>query len=66
MTRSNAQCALVELQERGIAVPSTTRIDGKLALRMNVMNHRTTETDLETALAGVLDVGAELLGRSTA
>ena len=34
---------VVALQERGLAVPSTTRIGGKLAVRMNVMNHRTTQ-----------------------
>jgi glutamate/tyrosine decarboxylase-like PLP-dependent enzyme len=54
---------VVELQERGIAVPSTTRIGGKLAIRLNVMNHRTTPADLDTTLAGVLAVGADLLGR---
>ncbi len=51
---------LVELQERGLAVPSSTRVDGKLALRMNVMNHRTTQADLDATLAAVLAVGKEL------
>ena len=51
---------LIELQERGLAVPSSTRVDGKLALRMNVMNHRTTQADLDAALAAVLAVGKEL------
>jgi glutamate/tyrosine decarboxylase-like PLP-dependent enzyme len=59
----NARIA-VELQERGVAVPSTTRIDGKLALRMNVMNHRTTQTDLDATLAAVLSAGEDLLDRS--
>jgi aromatic-L-amino-acid decarboxylase len=48
----------VELQERGIAVPSTTRVDGRLALRLNVMNHRTTAADLDATLAAVLAAGA--------
>jgi aromatic-L-amino-acid decarboxylase len=48
----------VELQERGIAVPSTTRVDGRLALRLNVMNHRTTAADLDATLDAVLAVGA--------
>jgi aromatic-L-amino-acid decarboxylase len=47
---------VVELQERGIAVPSTTRINGKLAIRLNVMNHRTTQADLDATLAAVLSV----------
>ncbi len=48
----------VELQERGIAVPSTTRVDGRLALRLNVMNHRTTAADLDATLDAVLAAGA--------
>lgn len=60
----NARIA-IELQERGIAVASTTRIGGKLALRMNVMNHRTTQADLDATLDAVLVVGADVLDRST-
>jgi hypothetical protein len=41
-------------------VPSTPRGHGKLALRMNVMNHRTTQADLDEVLAAVLAVGKEL------
>ncbi len=48
----NAALAIA-LQERGIAVPSTTRVDGALALRLNVMNHRTTAADLDVTLASV-------------
>jgi glutamate/tyrosine decarboxylase-like PLP-dependent enzyme len=50
----------VDLQERGIAVPSTTHVDGRLALRMNVMNHRTTPADLDATLDAVLTSGAAL------
>jgi glutamate/tyrosine decarboxylase-like PLP-dependent enzyme len=60
----NARIA-IELQERGIAVPSTTRIDGKLALRTNVMNHRTTQADLDATFEAVLAAGEDLLDRST-
>ena len=52
---------VVELQERGIAVPSTTRIGGKLAIRLNVMNHRTTQADLDATLEAVLSVGKDVL-----
>jgi uncharacterized membrane protein len=37
-------------------VPSTTRIGGKLAIRLNVMNHRTTQADLDATLAAVMSV----------
>jgi glutamate/tyrosine decarboxylase-like PLP-dependent enzyme len=47
----------IELQERGIAVASTTRVDGRLALRLNVMNHRTTAADLTATLDAVLAAG---------
>jgi aromatic-L-amino-acid decarboxylase len=56
---------VVELQERGIAVPSTTRINGKLAIRMNVMNHRTTQDDLELTLAAVVAIGQDVFDRAT-
>jgi glutamate/tyrosine decarboxylase-like PLP-dependent enzyme len=52
---------VIELQERGIAVPSTTRTAGKLAIRLNIMNHRTTQADLDTTLEAVLALGKELL-----
>jgi len=57
---------VVELQERGLAVPSTTRIDGKLAIRLNVMNHRTTQADLDATLAAVLTVAEDVLESSSA
>ena len=57
---------VIDLQERGIAVPSTTRINGKLAIRLNVMNHRTTAADLDATLDAVLAAGAGLLDRSSA
>jgi glutamate/tyrosine decarboxylase-like PLP-dependent enzyme len=37
---------VIDAQENGIAVPSSTVIDGKLAIRVNLTNHRTTMADL--------------------
>jgi glutamate/tyrosine decarboxylase-like PLP-dependent enzyme len=51
---------VILLQERGIAVPSTTRLNGKLAIRVNITNHRTQESDLDLLVGAVLDIGAEL------
>ena len=42
------------LQERGIAAPSTTRIRGHLAIRVNLTNHRTRREDLELLVASVV------------
>jgi glutamate/tyrosine decarboxylase-like PLP-dependent enzyme len=57
---------VVDLQERGIAVPSTTRIGGKLAIRLNVMNHRTTQADLDATVDAVLAAGKNVLERTSA
>src|SRR5262249_33745567 len=52
----------IALQERGIAAPSTTAINGALAIRVNLTNHRTTEADLDLLLDAVLRIGQELTG----
>jgi glutamate/tyrosine decarboxylase-like PLP-dependent enzyme len=46
-----------DVQESGVAVPSTTRIGGKLAIRAAIFNHRTRETDVEVLLQAVLEHG---------
>jgi glutamate/tyrosine decarboxylase-like PLP-dependent enzyme len=51
-----------ELQERGIAVPSTTRIYGKLAIRVAITNHRSRREDLDLLLHTIIRIGAERLG----
>ena len=51
---------VVELQERGIAAPSTTKIEGKLAIRVNITNHRTRFEDLDLLVAEVEKLGKEL------
>ncbi|MDQ5858000.1 MAG: pyridoxal-dependent decarboxylase, partial [Acidobacteriota bacterium] len=38
---------VVDLQESGVAAPSTTRIQGALAIRVNLTNHRTRRQDLD-------------------
>jgi glutamate/tyrosine decarboxylase-like PLP-dependent enzyme len=45
---------VADLQEAGIAAPSTTTIDGKLAIRAALFNHRTTEADADAMVDGVL------------
>lgn len=49
---------VVRLQEEGIAAPSTTRIRGQLAIRVNLTNHRTRQSDLEGLLAEIKRIGA--------
>lgn len=45
---------VADLQEQGIAAPSTTRLDGRLAIRVNITNHRTRQDDLDILLDAVL------------
>jgi glutamate/tyrosine decarboxylase-like PLP-dependent enzyme len=48
-----------DVQESGIAVPSTTILDGRVALRAAIVNHRTQCKDLDALLAAVLKFGTE-------
>ena len=41
-----------DLQESGIAAPSTTMLDGKLAIRAAIVNHRTDVCDIDAAGVG--------------
>jgi len=51
---------VVRLQESGIAVPSTTVLGGQLAIRVNLTNHRTKESDLDLLVEAVVKIGEEL------
>ena len=57
--RINAEI-VTRLQERGRVAPSTTTIDGKLAIRAAFVNHRTEMCDVEALIAEVLAVAAKL------
>ncbi|MGA2133095.1 MAG: pyridoxal-dependent decarboxylase [Bryobacteraceae bacterium] len=52
----NARIA-VELQESGVAAPSTTVIGGRLALRAAIVNHRTREADLDVLVERTVALG---------
>ena len=54
---------VVDIQESGIAAPSTTVLDGQLAIRAAIVNHRTDTCDIDALIAAVLEFGAQ---RSTA
>ena len=51
---------VVDLQESGLAAPSTTTIDNEIAIRVNLTNHRTRESDLDMLVDAVLEMGKEL------
>ncbi|MFZ1172899.1 pyridoxal phosphate-dependent decarboxylase family protein [Bradyrhizobium sp.] len=48
---------VADIQESGIAAPSTTTLDGKLAIRAAIVNHRTDTSDLDALVAAVLEFG---------
>lgn len=50
---------VTDLQESGVAVPSTTTIDGRLAIRAAIVNHRTQVCDLDRLVAAVVELGAK-------
>lgn len=51
---------LVELQMRGIAVPSQTVLDGMFAIRVCITNHRSTDSDFDLLIEAVASIGEEL------
>jgi len=44
-----------DVQESGVAAPSTSRIRGHLAIRANITNHRTRREDLDLLVNAVLE-----------
>jgi hypothetical protein len=48
------------LQTRGVAVPSQTVLDGRFAIRVCIVNHRSRDEDFEALVASVAAIGSEL------
>jgi glutamate/tyrosine decarboxylase-like PLP-dependent enzyme len=53
---------VADLQERGIAAPSTTRIHGSLSIRVAITNHRSRREDFDLLVKSVLAIAEERLG----
>jgi glutamate/tyrosine decarboxylase-like PLP-dependent enzyme len=53
---------VADVQESGIAAPSSTTIDGRFAIRAAIVNHRTDVADIDALVAAVLDFGARRAG----
>jgi aromatic-L-amino-acid/L-tryptophan decarboxylase len=49
---------VVDLHESGVAAPSTTTIEGKLAIRCAFVNHRTKIRDVDALIDAVLRLGS--------
>jgi glutamate/tyrosine decarboxylase-like PLP-dependent enzyme len=50
---------VIDIQESGIAAPSTTILDGELAIRAAIVNHRTDICDIDALIAAVLEFGSQ-------
>jgi glutamate/tyrosine decarboxylase-like PLP-dependent enzyme len=51
---------VVALQESGVAAPSTTMVDGRLAIRAAIVNHRTNSKDLDAMIDAAIAYGEKL------
>ncbi len=51
------KCILGKLQEYGVAVPSSTILNGRLALRVAITNHRSRREDFDALVAAVREFG---------
>jgi aromatic-L-amino-acid decarboxylase len=57
--RVNAEI-VVALQESGIAVPSTTTLNGRFAIRAAIVNHRTDSNDIDALLKATIAFGEKI------
>ncbi|MGV3707325.1 MAG: pyridoxal phosphate-dependent decarboxylase family protein [Gemmatimonas sp.] len=53
---------LLRIQERGIAVPSSSLVNGKYAIRVAITNHRTRFEDMDLLVRSVQSIGREICG----
>ena len=51
---------VMDLQESGIAAPSTTTLRGAVAVRVNITNHRSTLADFDILVDAVVEAGRRL------
>jgi aromatic-L-amino-acid/L-tryptophan decarboxylase len=52
---------LMQIQEKGIAAPSYTLLNGSYAIRVAITNHRTRKQHLEEMISQIVTVGNEIL-----
>lgn len=50
---------VIAIQESGIAAPSTTIINGCLAIRAAIVNHRTTQQDIDALIEAAITFGKQ-------
>ena len=51
---------LMRMQETGVAVPSSTLLNGNYAIRVAITNHRTRRNHLDEMKSGTIELGKVL------
>jgi hypothetical protein len=54
---------LLRIQEQGIAVPSSTMLNGKFAIRVAITNQRSRRDDFDLLVRESLRLGREIAGK---
>jgi aromatic-L-amino-acid decarboxylase len=57
---------VADIQEAGIAAPSTTRVRDRLAIRVNITNHRARRVDFDALIDAILSRGRECVASASA
>ena len=57
---------VIELQESGVAAPSTTILEGRLAIRAAIVNHRTSEREIDRLVEKTVELGRAMEARAAA
>lgn len=55
---------LMQIQEQGIAVPSSTLLDGKFAIRVAITNHRSRREDFDLLVNKTLEIARACLSKT--
>ncbi|WP_018317294.1 aspartate aminotransferase family protein [Bradyrhizobium sp. WSM2793] len=53
---------VADIQESGVAAPSSTTLGGRFAIRAAIVNHRTEEADIDALVGAVLEFGGRRCG----
>jgi glutamate/tyrosine decarboxylase-like PLP-dependent enzyme len=60
------QAIAIDLHDRGLAAPSTTVLDGRTVIRAAIVNHRTTEADMDDFIDALQVSALRVLGHDQA
>lgn len=60
-TGRHSEALVIDLQTRGKAAPSLTRLNGRLVIRAAIVNHRSTEADIEDFLVSLQSSALRLI-----